>query len=364
LVKRNAFGIILLIFLLFASGCRLAYLLHAGAGQYHLLLDSIPVEEALEKESLSPEQRGRLRLVTRIKDFGEKELGLKKTDNYQTVYLKSPQSPIYTVSASPRDRLERITWWFPVVGRMPYLGFFDWKAAREEKERLEKKDLDVIIGAADAYSTLGWFKDPVTLNLLKGSTLDLVDTILHEMTHTTLYLKGQGEFNEGLAVLVGRMGALLFTKKSYGTSHPLTLQAEKSIEDERLFSAFLAPHLEELERLYNSSISYEEKLADREKIFAKSRTAFNRLKGRLQTDRFTYYGDVEINNAYLLSVELYHRHFRLFEEVLKRHDNSISKTLSFFRFLAEGEGNVLQKVRDWLNSQNGRTARLFPQFAR
>ncbi|MBN1102530.1 MAG: aminopeptidase, partial [Deltaproteobacteria bacterium] len=160
-----------LVLMLATSGCRIGYILHAAAGQFKLLAGAVPVEEALKESALPPDEQERLRLVARIKDFGETELGLKRTENYQTVYLKSRQCPIYTVAASPKDRLTRVTWWFPVVGDMPYLGFFDLESARKEKEKLLRKDLDVSLARADAYSTLGWFKDPVTLNLLEGTTL-------------------------------------------------------------------------------------------------------------------------------------------------------------------------------------------------
>jgi predicted aminopeptidase len=306
---------------------------------------SIAVEEALENDTLSPEQKDRLRLVARIKDFGEKVLGLKETQNYQTVYLKSRQPPIYTVSASPKDRLSRITWWFPVVGDMPCLGFFDLERAREEKESLLREDLDVALGMADAYSTLGWFNDPITLNLIEGSTLDLVETILHEMTHTTIFVKGQMGFNEGVAVLVGKVGALIFLERAYGSSHPLSLEAKKSIEDERLFSYFLTSLFEKLERLYNSPINYQEKLTEREKIFASSLEEFERFKCRFQTKRFSHFGGAELNNAYLLSNDLYHRHFHLFETVLKEKGGSIRETISFFQDLATEEEDILESVR-------------------
>ncbi len=340
--------VIILALILFCSGCRLTYIFHAAAGQIRLLHNSIPMEEALEDDSLGTDQKKRLRLVARIKDFGEKELGLKKTRNYETVYLESPQAPIYMVSASPKDRLDRITWWFPVVGDMPYLGFFDLKKAKAEKEKLLKKDLDVIIGRADAYSTLGWFRDPVTMNLVTGSTVDLVEIILHEMTHTTLYVKGQGEFNEGLAVLVGKAGACLFLKKTYGPTHPLTIEAQKSVEDERIFSPFLKLLLEKLKHLYDSPISYQEKLAEREKIFARSLEEFNCLKNSLHTDRFTRFGTAKLNNAYLMSVGLYHENFPLFESVLKKNGNSIRETLAFFKGLAREEGDIMKRTREWL----------------
>ena len=101
---------ITLILILFCPGCRLTYVFHAAAGQFRLLYGSIPVEEALKNDSIEPEQKERLRLVARIKGFGEKELGLKKTRNYEKIYLKSPQASVYTVSACPKDRLLRFRW--------------------------------------------------------------------------------------------------------------------------------------------------------------------------------------------------------------------------------------------------------------
>ncbi|NNG07116.1 MAG: hypothetical protein HKM90_05220 [Desulfobacteraceae bacterium] len=343
------FSIFAILALLFsASACRLSYVLHAVAGQARLLNNSIPVEEALKTDSLSFHERERLRLVAQVKAFGESELGLKETENYQTVYLKSHRPPIYVVAASPKDRLVRKTWWFPIVGRMPYLGFFDEGRARAEKERLLEKDLDVLMGVADAYSTLGWFQDPVTLNLLEGSTVNLVETILHEMTHTTLYLKGGGEFNEGLAGMVGKVGAIQFLEKTFGPSDPLTIEAKRNLEDEHIFSPFLASLLQQLEQLYDTPIGYEEKLTRREKIFEKSLVKFSRIKGQFQTDRFTHFESAEMNTAHLLSIGLYHRHFHLFEALLEEKGNSIRETILFLRQFSKEEGDILERLQDRL----------------
>jgi predicted aminopeptidase len=343
------FSIFAILALLFsASACRLSYVLHAVAGQARLLNDSIPVEEALKADSLSFHGRERLRLVAQVKAFGESELGLEETENYQTVYLKSHRPPIYVVAASPKDRLVRKTWWFPIVGKMPYLGFFDEGRARAEKERLLEKDLDVLMGVADAYSTLGWFQDPVTLNLLEGSTVNLVETILHEMTHTTLYLKGGGEFNEGLAGMVGKVGAIQFLEKTFGPSDPLTIEAKRNLEDEHIFSPFLASLLQQLEQLYDTPIGYEEKLTRREKIFEKSLVKFSRIKGQFQTDRFTHFESAKMNNAHLLSIGLYHRHFHLFEALLEEKGNSIRETILFLRQFSKEEGDILERLQDRL----------------
>ena len=165
------------------------------------------------------------------------------------------------------------------------------------------------------------------------------------MTHTTLYLKGQGELNEGLAVLVGMVGAIQFFEEIYGASDPLTINAKSRLSDERIFSSFLDSLIIELEELYNSPIGYQEKLTQREKVFVKSIEAFGVTKEQLRTDRFVHFADGGFNNAYLLAIGLYHRHFALFEAALKQNNNSLRQTILFFQGLAKEEEDVLEALK-------------------
>jgi predicted aminopeptidase len=248
-----------------------------------------------------------------------------------------------------------MTWWFPVAGHVPYLGFFDLEAAKKERDSLLADDLDTFIGKAEAYSTLGWFKDPLTLSLIQGSDLNLVETILHEMTHTTLYVKGQGEFNEGLAQLVGKRGALLFCEKAFGPSHPVTQEARDSITDEVLFSSYLVSLLSELDTLYKETQQpYSLKLSKREEVFARHLEKFKAVKEQMRTGRFANFGQGGLNNAYLMSVGLYHRHYSLFETVLAQKGNSIKDLLLFFRDLSEDKGNLIDRTRECLSAHNVR----------
>ena len=356
--RRNLSLSVAFLFILPLTGCQISYLFHAAAGQFRFLYHAVPVEEVLQQNSLPEAEKRRLALVSRIKAFGENELGLKKSDNYETINLKD-QSPVYTVSASPKDKLALVTWWFPVAGHVPYLGFFDLEAARRERDRLLVKDLDTFVGRAEAYSTLGWFKDPLTLNLIQGSDLNLVETILHEMTHATLYVKGQGEFNEGLAQLIGKRGALLFLEQTFGTSHPATLEARDSIADEILFSNFLISLLNELDALYkDAQIAYDLKLSEREKIFARHLEKFSGVKDLMRTRRFANFSQAALNNAYLMSVGLYHRHYSLFETVLAQKENSLKEFLLFFQGVSREKGNLIDKTREWVSLQNVRKDRV------
>lgn len=341
-------AILLLCLMLLGSGCRLSYLFHVAKGQIQLLNGAIPISEALNTEPFTPDQRSRLLLVAQIKKFGEEELGLRKTTNYETVYPHSDQNPIYMVSASARDRFLQKTWWFPIVGDMPYLGFFDLKEAKDERKLLLDESLDVFVGRAGAYSTLGWFQDPVTMNLIEGSTPQLVETLLHEMTHATLYVNGQGAFNEGLAVLVGKVGAFQFFLKSFGTAHPFTREAENALADERLFSRFLNSLMDKLGKVYSLDVGYEEKLVRREQVFAAYLGKFQALKADLKTRQFVNFGKAPLNNAYLMTVALYHRNFELFEVALEKENRSIREMILFFEGFCQKEGDLIDRMQNFL----------------
>ena len=163
-------------------------------------------------------------------------------------------------------------------GRHAVPGFFDLERAREKETELAQQDLDVFLGTAGAYSTLGWFQDPVTMNLINEPTPRLTETLLHEMTHATLYVKGQGAFNEGLAVLVGKVGAVMFFEKKFGPHHPHTLAAKAALTDERRFSCFLDKLMSRLERLYAEALTREQKRVQRKKLYAKAMEEFQILK--------------------------------------------------------------------------------------
>jgi predicted aminopeptidase len=205
-----------------------------------------------------------------------------------------------------------------------------------------------VLGRVEAYSTLGWFKDPLTLSLIESSTVDLVETVLHEMTHSTLYVKGQGKFNEGLATLVGKQGSYLFMKETFGPYHPLTLEAQKSIEEERVFSFFLASLLSELSQVYDSSLTYQEKLREREKIFALAQERFRSLSGELETPRFARFAQGPLNNAILVSLAVYHGHYPLFERGLKQSGDSIPTMLETLRTMSREGKNMMVELRTWL----------------
>jgi len=223
------------------------------------------------------------------------------------------------VSASARDTFRRHEWSYPVVGTMPYKGFFDVEDARKERERLEKKDLDVWIRGVDAFSTLGWFTDPLYSYMRNYSPARLADLIIHESLHATIFIKGQVQFNEELAEFVGTQGARLYIISRYGEDSDQYREIFTSEEDSQTFVAFIQGLAAELEVLYSSNVSREEKLSEKERIIAEAQERFEREYDDLfSNDNYRGFSQMSINNAYIELFRLYYAQDNFFADLYER----------------------------------------------
>jgi predicted aminopeptidase len=167
-----------------------------------------------------------------------------------------------------------------------------------------------------------------------------------------VYVKGQGSFNEGLALFMGRLGAVQSFQSIRGPDHPETQLAQHIVHDERLFSDFLDGLLKDLESFYSSPITHQEKIAGREKVYLHGLERFQKIKPLFKTTMFQSFGRTEINNAELLSIALYHRYFSLFEAVHALKNGDLKGTLHYFvRLARESKGDLLRLTRERLRSQ-------------
>ncbi len=251
------------------SGC---YLLKQGAGQLDILLNSHPVDEMLADPAVAPGIKEKILLIQELREFGEREMGLRPSENYTTFYETSGRPITYIVTACAKDSFRPHTWWFPIVGDVPYKGFFSREDALVEARELQALGYDVSLGSAAAYSTLGYFRDPILSTMMDYSAEELASLILHELTHGTIYLPGGSDFNEGLASFVGWQGALEFARRKHGQGSPeydrtVRAYAREQVRDERALALF-----RELDALYRSSLPHSEKLSRREAVFASFKT--------------------------------------------------------------------------------------------
>ena len=301
-----------------AAGC---YYVNQAKGQFDIILNSRPIEEVYADPGL-PEIRARkLDLVLASRRFAEERLGLKPSRNYTTYFDTGRRAVTYVVSACRPDAFVPYTWWFPIVGSLPYKGFFDRAGAEAEAEALRADGWDVSMGESAAYSTLGWFRDPVFSSMLSMSDASLASTVIHELVHGTVYVSGQADFNESLASFVGRRGALQLIEERHGRGSPQAEEARARFGDETLFDEFIGDLYVRLSSLYASERPREEKLAAREEIFAGAREELKALAPRFRTASFRRLQDLELNNAVIVAQHRYGR-YNQFRRVFGRVRNS------------------------------------------
>lgn len=189
------------------NGCSVVYLAKQGVGQVGLLLRQRPMADVLPE--LPQESRDKLALIEEAANFAQ-TLGLKKLPSYKTYVAVEGDAVSWVVQAAKRTELTPYLWSFPVVGKVPYKGFFDRRDALREEAALKRRGFDTLVRGVAAYSLLGFLPDPLYSPMLKHDALHLVSTVIHEMTHATLFLPGEADLNEGLATTVGYMGTVAF----------------------------------------------------------------------------------------------------------------------------------------------------------
>jgi predicted aminopeptidase len=299
-------------------GC---YYLNQARGQVDIMLNSRPIEEVYSDPGLTESCAKKLDLATASKKFAEERLGLRPSDNYTTYFDIGRGAVTYVVSACKPDAFVPHLWWFPVVGSLPYKGYFDREDAEAEAESLRADGWDVTVGESAAYSTLGWFTDPVFSSMLSMSDASLASTIIHELVHGTIYVADHSDFNESLATFVGRRGALDLFEERYGRNSPKLAEAEARFHDEALFDEFIADLHARLSRLYGSEASREEILAARARMFEGAKEELKSLSPHFRRVSYRRLLDLELNNAVIVAHYRYGR-YNDFRRVFERVRNS------------------------------------------
>lgn len=316
--------------LLSLSGCEtLSYLARQGVGQLQVLRSRRHVLDVLEDDTVPPEHRKRLRLALSARKFGIEVLGLRGDSEF-TRYV-DPGGPVaYNLSAAYQDRLLPRIWRFPLIGKVPYLGFFHKHEAIAEAERLKKNGFDVYIRPVEAYSTLGFLISPIYAGMIDApgprGEVRTVEVILHEMAHATAWIPGGTDLNESYATMVGVRGAALFFKvqgqsgafqeeadgpaQKHFTSLLQGSARKNSVDEEaraRKFSTWLRKTLQHLDTFYKEAAS--ERLPKEEFLHKRKERFLAIQKDYLENfpgPRYSILAKGPINNAVLLSFGVYH----------------------------------------------------------
>lgn len=255
---------------LLAAGCGtgLRYVTQAAAGQEKLNARGIAIQEIVEGSHLDKRTRSLLSHVARIKAFGERQ-GLRRTNNYERYVWIDRPAVVWVVSACNPVAFRPKTWRFPVVGSITYTGWFDREEAKAYGAELAARGWDVDVRPSQAYSTLGWFDDPILSTMIASGDEalgDLADVVLHETLHATFYVPGQSTLNESVASFVGDELAVRYLDETLGPDSKekesfLAIRARGERRGKVMKKAY-----EELAKLYASSLPRDQKLAEKRRI--------------------------------------------------------------------------------------------------
>lgn len=321
----------------FIGGCglpNLDYVTGAVTGEINLLFSMIPIEQGLDDPTLTEEQRNKLDLVIRVRDYAEQTIGLNVGGSYRN-FVNLGETPLaWNLTASRKDAIEAYRWTLPFVGSIAYLGYFSKDEAIAERNRLKADGYDTMIYELDAYSTVGLLPDPVTSALLKRDEINLADTVIHELLHNTIWTSTSDVFSESMATFVGRTGAIEFFKAERGPDAEIITEARNSYEDVDKFNAFLFQLRTDLEAVYqNPNLSSEQKIAQREPIFEAARTQVkDDLMPQLhEPDRYSTYSTFPFNNAFMLVSGRYNTSLDVFQQVYENTGCNWAATLDLFR---------------------------------
>jgi predicted aminopeptidase len=338
------------------SACSPFYVIRAGVEEAKILSRRRPIPRVIEDPATAPETRRKLSLVMQARDFADHALDLNAGESYTTYSWVESDTLLLVVTASEKVRFRAHTWWFPIVGHVPYKGFFDFDAAFREADRLEAEGYDVQVRPSSAFSTLGWFNDPVLNTLLRYDDVSLAGTVIHELLHNTIYIPSRISFNESFANFVGERGAIEFFCNREGMESELCARAEHAWADNLRYARFLSSLVADLEAIYQrEDLSRDEKLARREVVFVEARDRFTEdVLPTLQTNLFRGFANRPLNNATLIGTRLYYDRLDLFESVYRAYGGDYRKALHAIVAAASEGGDPYEATAALLGGASGR----------
>ncbi len=298
------------------------YVIRAGIAEAKILRARRPIHEVVLDPATDERTRTKLTFVVEARNYAIEEFGLDVGRSYTSFTQLESDTLQMVLSASLQDQLTPKTWWFPIIGRVPYKGYFNGNDAIKEQRKLEEDGFDTFLRPTAAFSTLGWFADPLLSSLLRLDEVDLVETVLHELSHNHLFVKGQIRFNESFATFVGRAGAIEFfcNRQGGGSDTVKCLRAQARWRDHQRFEGFIEGLVEELEVVYqDSTLAYETKLTERERIFDRHLDIFrNEVQPSFEASTYQGFLVTPLNNATLLTRIRYNHRLQDFQALLER----------------------------------------------
>jgi len=316
------------------------YLLRAAWAEGSILARRRSITDVIADPRTSEALRGKLGLVLAARRFAAESIGLDARNNF-TMYTKLEHDTLVLVLAGARkDLLVPVTWWFPIVGQVPYKGFFDSARAVSAEQELQRSGYDTYLRPSPAFSTLGWFSDPVVSTTLEGDSSEIVETVIHELTHSTFYPPGQAVFSESFANFVGMHGASRFFLAHGDSAKSRRIEARWA--DEVVLGRFWEWLWAALDAAFRarpgeSASAKAARLVARDSIYRAARDSLSHsLPRRLTTIPQDALAHIRLDNAVLFARIVYASGLGRFDVVLAGSGGNLARAVA--RVIAIGRG--------------------------
>lgn len=302
------------------AGCEsLVYYGQAINGQLSIISKREKIQSLVNDPAVSPELKQSLESILSIRNFAESSLGLPVDNNYSTYVDLQRPFVVWNVFAAEEFSLHAKNWCYPVAGCVSYRGYFSEDAARKYAASLTEENLDVYIGGIAAYSTLGWFADPVLNTIINREEHRLAALLFHELAHQLVYVPGDTQFNESFASAVEFEGLKrwLVENNNSATVSTVIEQAAREQRYREEFVGLVQTTIATLETLYSSSLTFEEKREQKAKAIDTLRDDYQALKQSWQGySAYDGWFAGDINNAKLNTVATYFNYVPAFDALL------------------------------------------------
>ncbi|HHC75347.1 MAG TPA: aminopeptidase [Thiothrix sp.] len=318
---RLAVLLILLSTLGLSSCSHLSYYTQGIKGHVELVNKRQAIPQLLTDNNVSPLRKKQLKEIITIRQFAKTHLALPDNGSYQSFVELGRDAVTWNIVATPKYKMVAKRWYFPIVGHLSYKGFFNQTLAKRNAQQLTHAGYDVFLAESTAYSTLGWFSDPVVSPMLKHGTILAAETIFHELAHQRLYFPSDSTFNEAFATAVGQEGTRLWLKQY----HPNKLATYDAYQvKQQAFLQLLLKTSQKLQKYYTESVkkslSDDQKEHGKQAIFQQLRHDYALLKQHWQGDsRYDTWFDKPVNNARLILIGVYHQYVADFKRHLRNH---------------------------------------------
>ncbi len=364
-------GLLLTVFTLLLAGCQSSgYVWQAIKGQWEILSQRQPINQLVNDDQTPEKLKEKLRYVLEIREFAEEQLGLPVEQAYSEYADLHRPYVVWNLFVAQELEMKSQSWCYPVAGCVAYQGYFDQMDAEAARLIWEQDNFDTYVGGVSAYSTLGWFDDPVLNTFIGYDRIALAALLFHELAHRKLYIKNDTTFNESWATAVEQEAVQYFVSYQSSTfgskeqSHSFQISASEEIQqyqrrfrERQLFVNMIQATVQDLKELYALPLSEEVKRQGKAGILNQLRQRYHEAVANEEiSNTYAEWINSPLNNAKLMTVVSYHQWVPGLRYKLQTLKGDFSRFYDWSRTLEELTKAERTSVLEGLNKQSEKTS--------